>query len=1018
MAYVCLGERHAEGEFPPHPKRDPSELPSVPFKIRKTTRRLPFSSQAVTNVHGIKWMEELKIMCDNAESRLAMNGKELARPDIHRGTAEEPAQLHEGDLYLCSESLNAMEGALGAVCEGVDAVFQGSASGKGPHHTFVAIRPPGHHCSASYPSGFCWVNNVHVGISHAALTHGLTHAAIIDFDLHHGDGSQAIAWENNKRAASAAKNALPWKKTSIGYFSLHDINSYPCEMGDEEKVKNASLCIENAHGQSIWNVHLQPWKSDIEFWDLYETKYSILLEKARNYLRAQTSRLRLSTNGPKPKGAIFLSAGFDASEWEGAGMQRHKVNVPTEFYARLTRDVVKLAAEEGTGVDGRVISVLEGGYSDRALCTGVLSHLSGMTAGDAVVIKKELSPNGLGYEMGQKIGAFDGIQKRESVTMGNVSYDPSWWSVQRLEQLDAVVRPPPATDAKKPRDPTIPTYSSPTQSFIAKVTSPVARRNVSNMSNMNNGSPSAYSRPPSPAPPEVDWTVAAHELSKLLIPTDRQTMSCQPEELSVEASRKKQSTVSPILPETENNKLGMALRIRKASKSYIETVDEHELKRPATRNDRRKTVAGPTLIVAEKVCPFRSSKTFSCLTGLQAISRSNTPIPVPVSNYTRPGPSNRRSSIASTTDSVVPEAQGLAGRGRVVSHRLSSISQRPETSQSVRPDSPASVRGGAIPPLAVKKVRQPAQPRAEAAKFSRARKSAPKDSVPTADKPANQNTAQVTPANKSASAEPNSIDNLNEVFSKVTLDSTQQDLQANKNSKPTPSMVQLTKDLANLNTGDDKHQLPVEKKQLRRVVKSEPQEPLEKKVKQVTKSEPTKKPLIVKIKNGRFEKPSEHFSPVEPASAVNQPSSANLNEPDTLAAAPSTPEPSLPTNLQTEVVNPMDIALPASSPPSSSSAQVQSTESSSRPSTTSDEFIHYQAEGPTPKALTPQKNLQWLAPNTTTPSPMKRGGPHGFTKNSVIPFANSSNEVAVKTGVKTEESNKEVEIYEVPETPQ
>lgn len=602
VAYVCLGERHADGQYPPHPKKDPSELPAVPFKIRKTTRQIPLSSQAVTNVHGVKWMEELKIMCDNAESRLAMNGKELTRPDIPRGSGEAPAHLHEGDLFLCSESLNAMEGSLGAVCEGVDAVFQGSATGKGPHRAFVVIRPPGHHCSANYPSGFCWVNNVHVGISHAALTHGLTHAAIIDFDLHHGDGSQAIAWENNKRASTAAKNSLPWKKTSIGYFSLHDINSYPCEMGDEEKVKNASLCIENAHGQSIWNVHLQPWKSEQEFWELYETKYSVLLEKTRSYLRSQTERLRLLPNGPKPKGAIFLSAGFDASEWESSGMQRHKVNVPTEFYARLTRDVVRIAAEEGTGVDGRVISVLEGGYSDRALCTGVMSHLSGMTAGDAIVIQKELSPHGLGYEMGQKIGTFDGHEKRESVTLGKMSYEPTWWSVQRLEQLDAVVHPLPAIEAKKVRDMTPPTFSSPTASFIAKITSPAGRRSVSNI---DRSPPRPGSRPPSPPPPEVDWTVAAHELSKLLIPTDRQTMSCQPEELASEASKKRQSMAPPIAA-IEGNKPGMALRVRKPARPITETVQEDEVKKPA-RSDRRKTVAGSTLLTAETVCfPRRS----------------------------------------------------------------------------------------------------------------------------------------------------------------------------------------------------------------------------------------------------------------------------------------------------------------------------------------------------------------------------------------------------------------------------
>lgn len=55
---------------------------------------------------------------------------------------------------------------------------------------------------------------------------------------------------------TSSKNASAWKKTSIGYFSVHDINSYPCELGDEENVKNASLCIDNAHGQTVWNIHL------------------------------------------------------------------------------------------------------------------------------------------------------------------------------------------------------------------------------------------------------------------------------------------------------------------------------------------------------------------------------------------------------------------------------------------------------------------------------------------------------------------------------------------------------------------------------------------------------------------------------------------------------------------------------------------------------------------------------------------------------------------------------------------
>ena len=136
------------------------------------------------------------------------------------------------------------------------------------------------------------------------------------------------------------------------------------------------------------------------------------VEKARIFLRHHTQRLRGIVNGPKPKGAIFISAGFDASEHEGAGMQRHSVNVPSEFYARFTRDIVQLAQEEGTGVDGRVISVLEGGYSDKALISGVLSHVSGLCHGQhvAATAVPKLTGDGLADEMARlNMGGLSGI---------------------------------------------------------------------------------------------------------------------------------------------------------------------------------------------------------------------------------------------------------------------------------------------------------------------------------------------------------------------------------------------------------------------------------------------------------------------------------------------------------------------------------------------------------------------------------------------------------------------------------
>lgn len=608
-AYVRLGGRHAEGQSAPHPHKEPN--PRLPFKIRRTARALPVTSPIVTNVHGTAWMGELKTMCDAAGQKLSTTTKELVRPDTGaRGAGSQKAKLHEGDLYLCPESLDAFQGALGGVCDGIDAVFEGVNTGQGPSTAFVCIRPPGHHCSADFPSGFCWLNNVHVGIEYATQMHGLTHAAIIDFDLHHGDGSQAITWKHNAKVARMPPKTPASKKTSIGYFSIHDINSYPCEDGDDEKVQNASLCIENAHGQSIWNVHLQPWKTEADFWQLYESRYNVLLEKARAFLRAHTQRLRSAPNLPQPKAAIFLSAGFDASEWESQGMQRHKVNVPTEFYARLTADVVNLSKEEGLAVDGRIISVLEGGYSDRALTSGVLSHLAGLCHGQ-IQEDEQRKQNGLALDMGRRMAsvALEAIdvkmedEEDDSKAKSQIeyTYKRDWWHATCLSELEALSNPTLPVQPKKPTRPSVPpTYSSPTQSFTAKVVDPSKIRSSSGR--FYSTSPS---RAPTPPPPDVDWATAAFELHKLLIPTDRETKSCRPEQLSEpRAKKERQSTVGVPAQPPAPAAGGRQLRDRKArATAYADPQSDNESvtsRRSVSQSDRRKTIADLPLMSTEE----------------------------------------------------------------------------------------------------------------------------------------------------------------------------------------------------------------------------------------------------------------------------------------------------------------------------------------------------------------------------------------------------------------------------------
>lgn len=625
-AYVRLGHRHAGARFAPHPDLDLHSLPPPPFQIRKTARSLTLSDSAVTNVHGMQWMCDLKNMCEIAESRLALTGKELVRPrtEGNDGLAFSGPPLHSGDLYLCSESLNAFEGALGGVCDGVDAVL-----GSGPtSRAFVCIRPPGHHCSADFPSGFCWINNVHVGISYGAMHHGLTHAAILDFDLHHGDGSQEIAWNHNHKATTATRNAAPYKKTAIGYYSLHDINSYPCEGGELEKVRNASVCVDGAHGQSIWNVHLETWETEADFWKLYRTKYAVLINKARKFLRTHTQRLAQTPNGPPPKAAIFISAGFDASEWEGTGMQRHKVNVPTEFYAKFTADVVRMSQEEGLGADGRVISVLEGGYSDRALTSGVLSHLAGLGVESADNRFASETTSRMSFAATSPNDTF-----KPSAVPAQADYDTEWWSPSLLTELETLVSPPPP----KVREASASTLFKETDSFKAKkVTLPLDRKSFS--------SSGSGMRPSIPPLPEVGWATATHELSKILIPEHRQTMSCRPEDLNAEASRHRRErqvaldgginpAVIPPPPPPPVLEEKRQLRVRKTKSPTPYSPRPTTPRQQAMRKNRRRTIDGNDLPDASSSPTLDASRRKS----------ANATAPIGLDDLT--GPADQKSAV-------------------------------------------------------------------------------------------------------------------------------------------------------------------------------------------------------------------------------------------------------------------------------------------------------------------------------------------------------------------------------------
>ncbi|RDB14887.1 Histone deacetylase HOS3, partial [Hypsizygus marmoreus] len=307
--------------------------------------------------------------------------------EIQKGGSEIPEGLSQGDLYLCPQSIDAIQGALGTVCEAVDRVMTstrdatGSGSQPPVYRAFVAIRPPGHHCGEDTPSGFCFVNNVAVGAAHAHLQHGINRVVIFDIDLHHGNGTQSIAWQINEETyrqtleVEAGAPTPPKPGLQVYYGSVHDILSYPCEDGKPDLVQAASVSIHGAHGQHIENVHLRPYESQEHFWGtLYDAQYGQLLRKAEEFLE--------TTGGTSASDDVLIlltrSCGMDASEHEHASMSRHGRKVPAGLYKRFAQDVCTLSERYACG---RVVSVLEGGYSDRALVSGAMAHLVGLALG-------------------------------------------------------------------------------------------------------------------------------------------------------------------------------------------------------------------------------------------------------------------------------------------------------------------------------------------------------------------------------------------------------------------------------------------------------------------------------------------------------------------------------------------------------------------------------------------------------------------------------------------------------------
>lgn len=231
--------------------------------------------------------------------------------------------LVDGDTFYSPFTWAAAEQAAGAACLLVEALATGEAD-----YGFVACRPPGHHATASRAMGFCLLNNVAVA-ARAAQAFGLPRVAIIDWDVHHGNGTEVIFEDD----------------PSVLYVSTHQSPQYP-GTGDGGDVGGP-----NARGRTV-NVPLSAGAGDVEYGEVFERIVSPILEQFDPSL-------------------VLVSAGYDAHQRDPLG----GMAVTDAGFAALTRQVLARLPNYGAK---RVGFVLEGGYDLSALTSSVNATLSAL----------------------------------------------------------------------------------------------------------------------------------------------------------------------------------------------------------------------------------------------------------------------------------------------------------------------------------------------------------------------------------------------------------------------------------------------------------------------------------------------------------------------------------------------------------------------------------------------------------------------------------------------------------------
>ena len=233
-----------------------------------------------------------------------------------KGIEKEPY----ADTLLCPDSKNAILRSCGAGIAGADNIMQDNDA-----RIFCAVRPPGHHAETIRANGFCFVNNVAVTAKYLQNEYQINKVAIIDFDVHHGNGTQEIFYTDK----------------TVLYGSIHEYPLFPGTGSQKET--------------GVGNIFNAPIVAETNGKDFLRIMDNIILENIDKF---------------KPE-IILISAGFDAHKRDPLA----HINLESKDYYSLTKSIVEIA---DIHCKGKIISFLEGGYDLIALSESIKEHLCGL----------------------------------------------------------------------------------------------------------------------------------------------------------------------------------------------------------------------------------------------------------------------------------------------------------------------------------------------------------------------------------------------------------------------------------------------------------------------------------------------------------------------------------------------------------------------------------------------------------------------------------------------------------------